>query len=34
MMFFKGSSKPLIKGSRVESIEEAKNEDKKLSEEG
>ena len=30
----KGSSKPVIKGSRVESIEEARNEYKKLLEEG
>ena len=31
---FKQSSKPVIKGSRVESIEEARNEYKKLLEEG
>ena len=31
---FKGSSKPVIKGSRVETIEEARNEYKKLLEEG
>ena len=31
---FKRSSKPVIKGSRVESIEEARNEYKKLLEEG
>ena len=31
---FKRSSKPVMKGSRVESIEEARNEDKKLLEEG
>ncbi len=31
---FKRSSKPVIKGSRVESIEEARNEFKKLLEEG
>ena len=31
---FKRSSKPVMKGYRVESIEEAKNEYKKLSEEG
>ena len=31
---FKRSSKPVMKGSRVESIEEAKNEYKKLLEEG
>ena len=31
---FKQSSKPGIKGSRVESIEEARNEYKKLLEEG
>ena len=32
--FFKRSSKPVMKGSRVESIEEARNEYKKLLEEG
>jgi len=31
---FKRSSKPVMKGSRVESIEEARNEYKKLLEEG
>ena len=31
---FKQSSKPVMKGSRVESIEEARNEYKKLLEEG
>ncbi len=31
---FKRSSKPFMKGSRVESIEEAKNEHNKLLEEG
>jgi len=31
--FFKRSSKPVMKGSRVESIEEARNEYKKLLEE-
>ncbi len=31
---FKRSSKPVLKGSRVESIEEARNEYKKLLEEG
>ena len=31
---FKRSSKPVIKGSRVESIEEARNEYKKLLEQG
>ena len=31
---FKRSSKPVMKGSRVESIEEAKNEYKKILEEG
>ena len=31
---FKRSSKPIMKGSRVESIEEARNEYKKLLEEG
>jgi len=31
---FKRSSKPVMKGSRVESIEEARNEYKKLIEEG
>ena len=31
---FKRSSKPVMKGSRVESIEEARNEFKKLLEEG
>ena len=31
---FKRSSKPVIKGSRVESIEEARNEYQKLLEEG
>ena len=31
---FKRSSKPVIKGSRVESIEEARNEYKKLLDEG
>ena len=31
---FKRSSNPVIKGSRVESIEEARNEYKKLLEEG
>ena len=31
---YKRSSKPVIKGSRVESIEEARNEYKKLVEEG
>ena len=31
---YKRSSKPVIKGSRVESIEEARNEYKKLLEEG
>ena len=31
---FKRSTKPVIKGSRVESIEEARNEYKKLLEEG
>ena len=31
---FKRSSKPVMKGSRVESIKEASNEYKKLSEEG
>ena len=31
---FKRSSKPVIKGSRVESIEEARNEHKKILEEG
>ena len=31
---FKRSSKPVMKGSRVESIEEARNEYKKLFEEG
>ena len=31
---FKGSSKPVMKGSRVESIEEARKEYKKLLEEG
>jgi len=31
---YKRSSKPVMKGSRVESIEEAKNEYKKLLEEG
>ena len=31
---FKSSSKPVMKGSRVESIEEARNEYKKLLEEG
>ena len=31
---FKRSSKPVMKGSRVESIEEARNENKKLLEEG
>jgi len=31
---FKRSSKPVMKGSRVESVEEAKNEYKKLLEEG
>ena len=32
--FLKRSSKPVMKGSRVESIEEARNEYKKLLEEG
>ncbi len=32
--FFKRSSKPVMKGSRVESIEKARNECKKLLEEG
>ena len=32
--FFKLSSKPFMKGSRVESIEEARNEYKKLLEKG
>ena len=32
--FFKRSSKPVMKGSRVESIEEARNEYKKLLEQG
>ena len=32
--FFKRSSKPVMKGSRFESIEEARNEYKKLLEEG
>ena len=31
---FKRSSKPVMKGSRVESIEEARNEYKKILEEG
>ena len=31
---FKRSSKPVMKGSRIESIEEARNEYKKLLEEG
>ena len=31
---FKRSSEPVMKGSRVESIEEARNENKKLLEEG
>ena len=34
MVVFKRSSKPAMKGSRVESIEEARNEYKKLLEEG
>jgi len=33
MVVFKRSSKPVMKGSRVESIEEARNEYKKLLEE-
>jgi len=34
VVFFKRLSKPVMKGSRVESIEEARNEYKKLLEEG
>ncbi len=34
VVFLKRSSKPVIKESRVESIEEARNEYKKLLEEG